>query len=244
MHTDVDRGITYQVGIISWGDSCGKNPGVYTNLESPVIMNFINQIMCQNLIPERCFNGFFYGPNSNKTYITIDKENETNNGNESTGTVSASGSASDSTTFVPTTVKTSGMGMNNTKIDNNEIKVNETKVTETQNVTNKVNETKVTDSSQVTSKINTTAVPESQNNIKVNATKLPDNTTNNGETNKTMNDSESQTNVKVDLCKNSDDAYCEAIKNMPFFGCKFSKNKCPEICCKNLCDPDKGCIDS
>jgi len=55
----------YQIGIISWGESCGVNPGVYTNLESPIIMNFINKYMCDILSPQSCnTNGIFYGQSS------------------------------------------------------------------------------------------------------------------------------------------------------------------------------------
>merc|ERR1711862_406412 len=55
----------YQIGIISWGESCGVNPGVYTNLESPIIMNFINKYMCDILSPQSCnANGIFYGQSS------------------------------------------------------------------------------------------------------------------------------------------------------------------------------------
>ena len=62
LYTDTESGTTYQVGIVSWGDACGASPGVFTNLESPIIMNFINQIMCENLAPENCTDEKFYGP--------------------------------------------------------------------------------------------------------------------------------------------------------------------------------------
>ena len=61
VYTDSNSGITYQVGIISWGNECGKYPGVYTNLESPAIMKFINKVMCEIIVPENCINGYFYG---------------------------------------------------------------------------------------------------------------------------------------------------------------------------------------
>merc|ERR1711982_263110 len=65
--TDNSSGMSYQSAIISWGDSCGVAPGVYTNLESPTIMNFINERMCQRLVPEMCTNGIFYGVQSKYT---------------------------------------------------------------------------------------------------------------------------------------------------------------------------------
>jgi len=58
---------TNQVGIISWGVGCGKNPGVYTNLNDPTIMDFINKNMCENLSPESCNDGIFYGVKSSSS---------------------------------------------------------------------------------------------------------------------------------------------------------------------------------
>jgi len=52
---------TIQVGVTSWGVGCGENPGVYTNLYAPSIMDFINKNICQDLSPESCDNGIFYG---------------------------------------------------------------------------------------------------------------------------------------------------------------------------------------
>merc|ERR1711982_306386 len=71
--TDNSSGMSYQSAIISWGDSCGVAPGVYTNLESPAIMNFINERMCQRLVPEMCTNGIFYG-------VKNDDSDDDNNG--------------------------------------------------------------------------------------------------------------------------------------------------------------------
>jgi len=188
MHTD-SNGHTYQVGIISWGDSCGKNPGVYTNLESPVIMNFINQYMCKILQPENCNNGKFYGIYNNTT--TTDNDNN----NKESGTpddTSVQNNVTESNEGSEISSDTTGSSENSKVEINNGTKIK---------IETKVNETNVVSETTTTEPI-----------------------------------------VKVNLCINADVAYCETIKNLPWFGCKFAQKKCPEFCCLSSCDPDKGCL--
>ena len=116
MYTD-SNGITYQVGVISWGDSCGKNPGVYTNLESPIIMKFINKIMCERLVPEGCIHGIFYGPRNNKDDI-IDMADGQKSDNDSTESTSEFVSESKSTAPIEIEIsKIKDVDVQNTEIN-------------------------------------------------------------------------------------------------------------------------------
>lgn len=94
------NGATYQVGIVSWGDGCGENAGVYTNLENPSIVEFINTYMCQKLSPESCIDDVFYGTDETETTAAQNVITETDNSNDISETYDKCKNIDDSSCFM------------------------------------------------------------------------------------------------------------------------------------------------